>query len=176
MTAMDLLETISSIKDKYVLEAYGNSLHSLKHISMRRILLIAAVITLAILLVGCAVVYVLSLQNMKIGNYTNTTPACEAEPSGSIVSSDVLSLQGFAGTPSYKASLEWQKFLETYDQDGKLLRKADTDDFQEPIEYMSYNCYTQEMTEKINVICQKYGLELLGPTHFSNNVAYLYAK
>ena len=56
MTTMDLLETIGSIKDQYVLEA-DSSAHSQKHISIRRTLLIAAVIALMLLLVGCAVAY-----------------------------------------------------------------------------------------------------------------------
>ncbi|MGM9584994.1 MAG: hypothetical protein ACI3V1_05570 [Faecousia sp.] len=55
MTAMDLLETIGSIKDQYVLEA-DSSTNAQKHISIRRTLLIAAVIALTLLLVGCAVV------------------------------------------------------------------------------------------------------------------------
>lgn len=174
MTAMELLETIGSIKDKYVLEAYCNNASSQIHISIRRTLLIAAVITLALLLVGCAAVYVFSLQNMKIGSYSNTIPTCEADSSGSIVSSDMISLQGYAGTPNYKAALEWQKFLEDYDQDGELLKKADTDDFQVPMEYMSYNCYTQEMKDEIDALCQKYGLELLGPAYFPDNVYQMF--
>lgn len=56
MTAMDLLEAIGSIKDQYVLEA-DSSTNSQKHISIRRTLLIAAVIALTLLLVGCAVAY-----------------------------------------------------------------------------------------------------------------------
>lgn len=174
MTAMELLETIGSIKDKYVLEAYCNNASSQRRISIRRTLLIAAVITLALLLVGCAAVYVFSLQNMKIGSYSNTIPTCEADSSGSIVSSDMISLQGYAGTPNYKAALEWQKFLEDYDQDGELLKKADTDDFQVPMEYMSYNCYTQEMKDKIDALCLKYGLELLGQTYFPDNVYQMF--
>jgi len=176
MTAMDLLETIGSMKDKYVLEAYCDSPHAQKHLSIRRILLIAAILTLAILLVGCAVVYVLNLQNMKIGKDTQIIPACKAESSGRIESSDIISLQGFAGTANFKASLEWRQFLETYDQDGELLKKADTDDFQEPIEYMAYNCYTQEMKEKIDSLCQKYGLELLGPACFPNDVYQMFLE
>lgn len=57
MTAMDLLETIGSIKDQYVLEADSSSSHSQKHISIHRTLLIAAVTALTLLLVGCAVAY-----------------------------------------------------------------------------------------------------------------------
>lgn len=174
MTAMELLETIGSIKDKYVLEVYCNKASSQRHISIRRTLLIAAVIMLVLLLVGCTAVYVLNLQNMKIGSYSNTIPTCEAESIGSIVSSDMISLQGYAGTPNYNAALEWQQFLEAYDQDGELLKKADTDDFQVPMEYMSYNCYTQEMKDEIDALCQKYGLELLGSAYFPDNVYQMF--
>lgn len=148
MTAMDLLETIGSIKDKYVLEADCRSVHSQKHISIRRTLLIAAVIALILMLVGCAVVYILNLQNMKVGEYNAFIPSSEAKPIGQVISSKMISLQGFTGNPNCKASLEWQKFSEIYDQDGNLLKETDTHDFQEPIEYMSYYCYTQEMKKK----------------------------
>ena len=33
------------------------------------------------------------------------------------------------------------------------------------MEYMAYICYTQEMQDKIDEICDKYGLEILGPMY-----------
>ena len=41
-----------------------------KHISTKRIWLIAAAIVLSLLLVGCAIVYILSLQDMAFGTRT----------------------------------------------------------------------------------------------------------
>ena len=130
---------------------------------VRKPLLIAAVIALTLLLVGCAVVYVLRLQDMKIGEYNATIPPCEATPFEQVISSEMISLQGFAGTPSYQAAKEWQDFLRTYDTDGALRRKADAEGYREPADYEDYICYTQQMQDKIDEICQKYGLELLGP-------------
>ncbi|MGN0977486.1 MAG: DUF4179 domain-containing protein [Faecousia sp.] len=58
MTAMDLLETIGCIKDSYVLEAHSAQKTKKKSVSLRRMLLIAAMIALMLLLVGCCVAYV----------------------------------------------------------------------------------------------------------------------
>ena len=135
----------------------------------RRPLLIAAVIALTLLLVGCAVVYVLRLQDMKIGEYNATIPSCEESPFEQVISSEMISLQGFAGTPGYQAAKEWQDFLSTYDTDGALRRKADAEGYREPEDYEDYICYTQQMQDKIDEICQKYGLELLGPVMIPEN-------
>lgn len=137
---------------------------------LRRPLLLAAVIALTLLLVGCAVIYVLRLQDMKIGEYNATIPSCEANPDVQSISSEMISLQGFAGTPGYQAAKEWQDFLRTYDTDGTLRRKADAEGYREPADYEDYICYTQQMQDKIDEICQKYGLELLGPTMMPGDV------
>lgn len=176
MNSMDLLETIGSVKDRYILDAHSQVKPQRTRLPLKKSLLIAAIIALMLLLVGCTIVVAMSLQEAKIGRYTYTNPAREEEPTGSIVTSDVISLQGFVGTPNYQATKEWTEFLETYDQDGTLLKQADTDDFQEPIEYMSYTCYTQEMKEKIDEICAKYHLQLLGPLYLSNSSEQMLAS
>lgn len=165
MTGKDLFVALGSIPLKYYEEAESDTIadtHSRK--SIRRPLLVAAVIALTLLLAGCAVVYVLSLQNMRLGEYNATIPSCEAEPSGQVISSDVVSMQGILGSPGYQAAKEWQDFLDAYDLDGALLRNADASGYQPPEDYAAYLCYTSEMEEKIDAICRKYGLEPLGPT------------
>ena len=78
MKAMDLLVGFGSVKDSYVISAeefrQGKQKAQIKRLSTRKIWLIAAVIALTLLLVGCAVVYVLSLHDMKIGEYSVTKP------------------------------------------------------------------------------------------------------
>ena len=55
MNAIDLLETVGSIRDKYIQEAHAE--HPRKMYSPRRPLLIAALIALMLLLVGCTIAY-----------------------------------------------------------------------------------------------------------------------
>ena len=57
MTSMEFLELLGSVRDQYVAEAREVPSGSRKRISFRRAVLIAAVIALAALLVGCTVAY-----------------------------------------------------------------------------------------------------------------------
>ena len=128
MNNMELLDILSDVQGKYILQAQelrsGNR-KKLRLMQRKQVFLIAAVISLLLLLVGCTVVYVLNLQNMKIGDYNATIPPCEANPSEQVISSEMISLQGYAGTPGYQSAKEWQVFLSTYDTDGTLQKKAD---------------------------------------------------
>lgn len=157
MTSMNLLEVIGAVRDRYILDALGNQKPQRKRLSLNRSLLIAAIIALMLLLVGCTIAVVMRIQDAKIGQNKRTYYAWETTRT-----SDVISLQGFAGTPNYQAAKEWYDFLETYDPDQTLLYN---EDYFEPMEYMSYQCYTQEMQDKIDQICAKYDLELLGPVY-----------
>ena len=58
MTSMELLELLGSVRDPYVLEAGEKSTASRKTYPPKRIFLIAAMIALSLLLVGCTVAYV----------------------------------------------------------------------------------------------------------------------
>lgn len=74
MKAIDLLVGFNSVKDSYVISAeefrQGKQKTQVKRLSTRKMWLIAAVIALMLLLVGCAVVYVLRMQNLKVGEYS----------------------------------------------------------------------------------------------------------
>ena len=122
MKAIDLLETMGSIRDRYILEAQEPEK---RRLSLTRTLLIAAIISLLLLLVGCAVVYVLQLQDMKLSETTVSEPAWSG-PGGEYVPATEytvteLSLQGYSESPEQQAMLEWQAFTDTYDPDGTLL-------------------------------------------------------
>lgn len=101
MKSMDLLETIGSIRDQYILSAHAPARK--KALPRRRLLLIAAVISLLLLLVGCAVV-LMGLKDAQLGNYTYDIGFGETQ------TGDFISLQGFAGSPEYQAVQEWQDF------------------------------------------------------------------
>lgn len=77
-----------------------------------------------------------------------------------------MSLQGYSDSPEFKALCEWQSFLEDYDSDGSILSSIgnSSTDFDEKYRY--YRCYTQEMADEIDRICEKYSLSLLTDAEF----------
>ena len=152
MKAITLLETLNGIRDQYILEAHEEPSRQRKRPSRSKFLLIAAMIALMLLLVGC-VAYVLSLRDLKIGDFTPTQGQSAAPGKN-----ELISLQGFAGSPGYQAHREWMEFRQSYDPDGNLLNLSPFDDYVEPEEYRVYTCYTREMVEKVDELCQKYGL------------------
>lgn len=127
--------------------------------------LIAAIVALMVLLMGCAVV-ALNLGDLKIGEYTYTEPRYIDENGNKIPETektrDVISLQGIAGSPSQLAAREWYEFEQSYDTDNKLLNEADKNPINVPSEYDAYFVYTQEMMDKVDEIASKYDLELAG--------------
>ena len=138
---------------------------------IRRPLLIAAIIAVMLLLVGCAVVYVLSLSELKLGDQLATRDVYDYDPnSGEAVSyvgqetytQQVLTLAGLDGTPASQAAREWYAFCESYDPDGMIQKAAwgKEPDFGE--EYHGYGLYSQEMKEKLDEILTKYHLKLRG--------------
>lgn len=74
---------------------------------------------------------------------------------------DMISLAGVEGSPEHEADVEWKEFLDSYDQDGSILATVGDNltEFEE--EYGEYACYSQEMADKIDEICVKYGLQKL---------------
>ncbi len=134
---------------------------------MKRLFLIAAVIALISLLVGCGIVYVLKMQDLKLGDRQVTQERWD-ESKGSMVSetvqTQVLTFSGLKGSAGYEAAGEWYQFQQTYDPDWKrYLENKDSDDpWQAPAEYAYYNIYTPDMAAKIDAITQKYGLKPAG--------------
>lgn len=124
MTGKDLFIALGNISPKYYDEAENDTIASSQgHKSLRRPLLIAAVIALTLLLVGCAVIYVLSLERLIVVDHTDemvsaledgksetildesTETLPEITP-GPFVAEKVLSIQGYEGSPAYNALQE----------------------------------------------------------------------
>ena len=76
MNANAVLDMIGDAKDTYVWDAQqvrnGNVTCNKKKISIKRMWFIAAIIAMILTLVGCAIVYVLRLQDFEIGSQTTT--------------------------------------------------------------------------------------------------------
>ena len=182
MTGKDLFIALGNISPKYYEEAENDTIAASQgHKSIRRPLLIAAVIALTLLLVGCAVIYVLSLEQLVVVDHIDemvsafeddksetildgSTETLQETTTGSFVAEKVLSLQGYEGSPSYNALQEWLTYATEYTIHNPEL--CFSDDFQRPEAYTNYPCYSQEMVDKVDEICSKYGLHLLGKPLF----------
>lgn len=150
MKPIALLKCLGNVKDSYVIAAeefrQGNRQPQAKRLSINRVWLIAAIIALLLMLVGCAVAYVLSLQDLKIGEYSVTTPQ-HYGPNWEVIESEektyeLISVQGFADSPNQQAVKEWMTYLEE--------------------NHASITNLTPEMQKKLDEILEKYGLRQLG--------------
>lgn len=171
MNGKDLFLGLSYIDRKLIEEAETETLTVRKRRTLRRPLQVAALIALMLLLVGCGVVYVLKMQNMKIGEQEVTYDVFDYDPdSGEAVAyvgkntttQQVLTLTGLKGTPSYQATQEWFEFEKAYDPDYVIYDSLRGNYPEYPSDYDAYGPYTQEMVDKINEIAAKYDLKLLG--------------
>lgn len=164
MTGKELFIALGSISPKYYDEAENDTIASSQgHKSLRRPLLIAAVIALTLLLVGCAVVYALRLQDMSIGKETYTQNFADdgraIEPTEK--TRDIITLYGHSGDSVQLAMKEWYEYLQTYDPDGVLMdNNPDHPEIPNQYEY-TYSCYTPDMVAKVDEIAAKYDLKLL---------------
>lgn len=175
MKPIDVLKALGNVKDTYVISAeefrQGKQQVKVKRLSTKRALLIAAVIALTLLLVGCAVVYVLRMQNLHVGEYTTYMPTIYDED-GNVIPvetrkpTQLLSIQGV----HMDALAEWVEFTNSYDQDGTIMAAADRaskeggpgNPWDFPDNYhLTYGCYSQEMIDKLDEIVEKYDLKLL---------------
>lgn len=141
---------------------------SRKRRAFRRPFLIAAIIAMALLLAGCAVAYVLKMQDLKVDEQVDVVYAVDGDTGIAAetvaVTQQVLTLSGLDGTPAYQAAKEWYEFKQAYDPDHLIqVRLAQQNAIPEfPAEYDAYNIYTQEMKDKLDQIVEKYGLNLMG--------------
>ncbi len=176
MNGKNMLIGLSYIDRKFVEESEtdtvtGRKLHKMPrqeaNISIKRIMkrpfLIAAILALMLFLMGCAVV-MLHLNDLKIGEETYTQHPLYLEDGTKIPATEkvreIISLQGVADSPNQQAAKEWYDFTQSYDQDRALL--GNSEGFPKPAAYQAYRVYTQEMVDKVDAICKKYGLKPAG--------------
>lgn len=165
MNGKDLLIGLGNISHRYYEEAECDTgTQAQRSGLLRRPLLVAAILALTLLLVGCAVVYVLRLQDMSVGKETYTQIF---DDEGKYLSEpvektrDVLTLFGHSGDNIQKATAEWFAFLETYDPEGALSdNNPDHEEIPNQYEW-TYSCYTLDMAKKVDEIAAKYELKLL---------------
>jgi len=75
---------------------------------------------------------------------------------------DMISLQGYAGSPEHQAMLEWSEFEHGYDRSGEILLEVGNEPtpWYEKYCYNGYLVYSQEMADKLDEITEKYSLSL----------------
>ena len=185
MKGMDLLNALGRVQDTYVVSAgdFRENRDQPRRLALRRAWLIAALIALLLMLVGCAVVYVLRMQDMKVGE-SNVYVPTEYDDHGNVIPVEtqepivLLSVQGI----NMEALSEWVAFTNSYDQDGSIMLEADLaaksgSPWEIPENYyLTYGCYSQEMVDKLNEIVEKYNLKLLSsyiPLNYYENSVLL---
>ena len=160
MNPMDIMTGLNGVRDCFIIEAeeFRQGKRKVRRLPKRRLWLIAAVVALALLLVGCAVVYVLRLQDLKVGEYRYTAPTVydekgEAVPVPTHPLQTILSAQG----ANLQAFAEWNAYRQAHGQDSTESEEAEI-----PEQYRwTYGCSSWEMVEKLDEIAAKYGLKLL---------------
>lgn len=168
MKSKKMLHAFGQIDDEYV-DEYMDSLG--KQEAGRRVirkpLLIAAIVALMLFLLGCAWT-VLHLQDFQIGQ-RETERAVFDEYHHEIrgyeeVPQQVLTLSGLEGSPSHMAAREWFDFLESCGGEDRIRENAFKDGAlpQFAPQYDAYSLYTQQMADKLDELCEKFGLKLVG--------------
>lgn len=126
----------------------------------RRIFLLAAVIALASVLVGCGVLYVLHRQQLRIADreiYDMPWVELSEENEMGAIPQQVLTTSGPEDSKRYQAAKEWNEFEVSYARDH------DWDEtFSCPSEYERYGLYSQEMVDKLEEILDKFDLKPIG--------------
>ena len=170
MNSFELLQAINEIPNEQILSArdrlgYDQERRTERRHMPKRLLLIAAIVALFALLVGCTVVYMLHLEDLKVGTHQFDVPTVY-DQEGNVIPPETLaprmqiSLQG----ANMEALEEWLAFTNTYDSDMSVAIEADKTgsslSLPENYHYI-YGCYSQEMVDKLDEIVQKYNLKLL---------------
>ena len=142
-------ETISGGRGAY--EAPGKARR------IRRPFLLAAVIALLLLLVGCAAVYVLKMEHVKISSgtaqqdYSLVDGVYVEDPH--TINTTTLSMAGLKGSNAYKACADFYAFKTKYTADGEEMGKAGT----LPEGY--WDTYGDVMDAKAQELAEQYGLK-----------------
>lgn len=123
--------------------------------TLRRALLLAA--ALILLLAFASVSYAADLWGLR----TAVLYHHKADDTAPYSETDILSLQGVAGSPEFQANAQWQEFYRTYDPDGMILASVGNGDTGLPPRYANYPCYTREMADMLDAITAEHGLSLL---------------
>lgn len=166
MNGKDIFLGLGYIDRKFIEEAELAEYPKSKIHTLKRPLLIAAIVALMLMLAGCAAVAVLRMRDMKVGVFPVKEPVFNADHSEYLGTTEVpytvLSVNGFQETPAFQASMEWYAFTQSYDPDFEIFYSVRKNLPKFPEKYDAYEIYTQEMADKVDEICRKYKLKSAG--------------
>ena len=158
MNGKELLTGLGYVGTRYYEEAEkAQTAEAPKRIRFSRTMVIAALISLMVLLMGCAVVHILNLQSLRVGEVERTRYEFDEDRNiieQTEVTLDVISVQGMEGSPNFLAAQEWLEFSENC--------QLPEEEFTVPPKYRPYGVRSQEMADKVDAICAKYGLKPMG--------------
>ncbi|MBD5463305.1 MAG: hypothetical protein HDR24_09655 [Lachnospiraceae bacterium] len=85
-------------------------------------------------------------------------------------------LEFLTDSPEYQACAEWWEFDNGYDTDFAILEQVGNEPVDPEYEYEAYCCYSPEMEEKIDEICEKYSLSKLSGFQIADDYSELCSK
>lgn len=86
------------------------------------------------------------------------------------------SLEFLTDSPEYQAYVEWREFDNGYDTDFAILEQVGDEPVDPDYEYEAYCCYSPEMEEKVDEICEKYSLSKLSGFQIADDYSELCSK
>lgn len=113
-------------------------------ITKRAVVLVAVFVLIAVMATAAFAIRIFSLNDTVLSDD----------------SEDTITLAGYVGSDEFKASAEWQEFMNSYDLDGTVLNQNDKNT-QYDEKYSCYGVYSQEMADKVDEIASKYNLSLM---------------
>lgn len=168
MNSEDIYNGITEIDEKYIALAENFRFSSGPRRTGRRAgFIIAAAALMAAL---TAIAYASGWFGLRDAYISTQTVGLE----GHERQADIISLQGKAESPEFMATQEWEQFLSEYDSDGAIIAQIGNSPTGFEEKYGAYLCYTQEMADKIDSICEKYGLRLVGDFTFPETIEELF--
>ncbi len=164
MNGKSMLKGLGYINRRYIEEAETQTVfHTTKRLPLKKTILIAAIVSLLMILAGCVAVF-LGLQQRKIGEVENGRNFDAYGSPLEIPQADLalVSMAGLEGTPAWQASKEWFEFTRCYEPTN-LTNDPDNPNIPNNYEY-TYSCWDQVMVDRLNEIATQYGMKLLGET------------
>lgn len=164
MNGKDIFVGLKYIGSDLVQEAEYDAFPAAQKHRPRRILLIAALVAMMLLLVGCGVVVLMRMQDVKIAEATGQREYILENgvyvKKPHTVNTSTLSLSGLKGSKAYQACADFYDFRESYsaeidqkDRDGTL-----------PEGFWDSGEFTNTIEAKAQELAQQYGLKPDGKT------------
>ncbi len=159
MNGKDIFVGLKYIGSDLVQEAECDAFPTAQKHRPRRILLIAALVAMMLLLVGCGVVVLMKMQDVKIADETAQREYIRQDgiyvEVSHTVNTSTLSLSGLKGSKAYQACADFYAFhsafeaeIDQMEQDGTL-----------PKEFWDNNEYLNTLAAKAEELAQQYGLK-----------------